>query len=41
MRFLNKECENKLMDLNQKDGTDLKDVERISLLFILSGIINL
>jgi len=37
MKFLNKEHENKLMDLIQKDGTHPKDVERISLLYILSG----
>ena len=37
MRFLNKEHENKLMDLIQKDGTHPKDVERISLFYILSG----
>ncbi len=37
MRFLNKDHENKLMDLVQKDGTHPKDVERISLFYILSG----
>ena len=37
MRFLNKDHENKLMDLIQKDGTHPKDVERISLFYVLSG----
>jgi hypothetical protein len=41
MRFLNKEHENKLMDLIQKDGTHPKDVERVSLFYILSGNIDL
>ena len=37
MRFLNTEHENKLMNLIQRDGTHLKDKERISLFYILSG----
>jgi len=37
MNYLKAEHENKLMDLIQKDGTHPKDVERISLFYILSG----
>ncbi len=37
MRFLNREHENKLMKLIQRDSTHPKDKERISLFYILSG----
>lgn len=37
MRFLNREHENKLMELIQRDGTHSKDKEMISLFYILSG----
>lgn len=37
MRFLNKDHENKLMDLINRDVAHPKDVERISLFYILAG----
>jgi len=41
MRFLNKEHENKLVKLIQRDGTHPKDKERISLFYILAGNVDL
>ncbi len=37
MKFLNEKHENQLVALLQGDGTHPKDVERISLFYILSG----